>query len=61
MKLNMSMKILAAVKKCLILVIVQLSQNTMMIETDQSLVKRKEFVGLKPKMYSFLVGDNSEH
>ena len=41
--------------------IIQLSQNTMMIETDQSLVKRKEFVGLKPKMYSFLVGDNSEY
>ena len=64
------MKTLTAIKKCLILVIIQLSQNTMMIQTNQSLKKMrdetggvaiKEFVELKPKMYSFLVDDNSEH
>ena len=32
-------KDLAAIKKCLILVIIRLSQNTMMIETNQSLEK----------------------
>ena len=30
----MSMKILAAIKKCLILVIIRLNQNTMMIQTN---------------------------
>ena len=66
----MSKKILAVIKKCLTLVIVQLSQNTMMIQTNQSLEKTKdetccvtieEFVGSKPKMYSLLIVDNSEH
>ena len=33
LKLKMSMKILAAIKKCLILVIISLRQNTMMIQT----------------------------
>ena len=34
LKPKMSMKILAAIKKCLILVIISLSQNTMMIQTN---------------------------
>ena len=33
LKLKMSMKILAAIKKSLILVIISLRQNTMMIQT----------------------------
>ena len=33
-KMKMSMKILATIKKCLILVIIRLSQNTMMIQTN---------------------------
>ena len=32
-KLKMSMRILATIKKCLILVIIQLRQNTTMIQT----------------------------
>ena len=32
MKLKMSMKVLAAIKNCLILVIIRLSQNTMIIQ-----------------------------
>ena len=34
LKLNMSMKILATIKKCLALVIVQVSQNIIIIETN---------------------------
>ena len=34
LKLRMSIKILATMKKCLILVIIGPSQNTMMIETN---------------------------
>ena len=34
LKLKMSMKILATIKKCLTLVIIQLSQNIMMIQTN---------------------------
>ena len=34
LKLKMSIKILAAIKKSLILVIILLSQNTMMIQTN---------------------------
>ena len=64
------MKTLTAIRKFLILVIIQLSQNTMMIQTNQSFKKMrdetggvaiKEFVELKLKMHSFLVDDNSEH
>ena len=40
-KLKMSMKILAAIKKCLTLVTIRLSQNTMMVQTNLSLQKRK--------------------
>ena len=43
----MSTKILATIKKCLIL------------ETGGVAIKK--LVGLKPKMYSFLVDSNSEH
>ena len=59
----MSVKILAVIKLFLILVIVQLTQNNMIIQTNQSLVKRKtkpkgvaiqEFVGLKLKIHSSL-------
>ena len=31
------------------------------MEEETALVSIKEFVGLKPKMYSFLVDDSSEH
>ena len=48
-------KILVRIKKCLILVILQL------IHDETIVVAIKDFVGLKPKMYSFLVDDNSEH
>ena len=34
LKLKMFMKILGKIKKCLILVIIQLSQNVMMIKTN---------------------------
>ena len=47
----MSMKILAAIKKCLNIGKMKDKTGGVMIE---------KFVGLKPKMYSFLV-DNSEH
>ena len=69
-KQNMYMKILVGVKKCLILAIILLSQNIMMIQTNQFFGKMKdetggvtikEFVELKPKMYSFLVDVRSEH
>ena len=33
-KLNMSMKILATIKKCLTLVIIQISQNIMIIQAN---------------------------
>ena len=59
------MKILVAIK-CLILVIIRLSQNNtnklvigkMKDETDGVVIE--EFVGLKPKTYSHLVYDNRE-
>ena len=56
-KMIMFMKILARTKKCLISVIIQLSQNIMMIIKDVI----KEFVRLKPKVSSFLVDDSGEH
>ena len=34
LKLKMSMKIIATVKKCLTLVIIQLSQNNILIQTN---------------------------
>ena len=56
-------------KICLILVIIPLSQSSLLIQTNKSMEKRKdetggvaieEFVGLKSKMYWLLV-DNSKH
>ena len=41
LKLKMSIKILAGIKKCLILLIIWLSQNTMIIQRNQSLDKLK--------------------
>ena len=62
----MSWKILAVINKCLILVIIRLSQNTMMTQANQSFdetgsIAIEEFARLKPKVYLFLVDDNSEH
>ena len=73
--LKMSMEILTAIKKCLISVIIQLSQNTMIIQNERWKNEKwkngkmkdetrgfaiEEFVGLTPKIHSFLVGNN-EH
>ena len=60
------MKILATIKECLTFVIIQLSQNIMIIQIgkmkdEAASVAIEEFIGLKPKMYSYLVDDNSEH
>ena len=64
------MKILVKTKKCLILVIIHLSQKFMMIQNKLVVGKMndeaadipiKEFLGLKPKMHSFLVDGNIEH
>ena len=51
------MKILVRIKKCLILGIVLLSE----MRDEVGNIIMEEFVGLKPKMYSCLVDDNSEH
>ena len=54
-------------KKLVILVIIQLSQDDSnklvfdKINVKTSGVAITEFVGVKPKMDSFLVGDSSEH
>ena len=65
----MFMNVLARIKKYLILVIINLIQNIMMIETIQWLVRRKikkssvvteEFVELKPMVHSSLVDDSNE-
>ena len=60
------MKILVKIKKCLILVIIHLSQNIMRLvvgkmKNETAGVAIREFVGLKPRMYSFLVDDSSDH
>ena len=67
LKLKMSMKILVALRKCLISVIVRLTQNTMTVQ-QISLLKMKDETGgvanepfaSESKKYSFLV-DNNEH
>ena len=41
LKLKMSINILATIKKCLNLVLVPLSQNTIMIQTNYSKMKDK--------------------
>ena len=73
-KLKLCTKILAVIKKCLILVSIKISQNIKSKyygDSNKSVIKKikdetgavgiEEFVGLKPKMYSFLGDDNSEH
>ena len=66
----MSIKILARIKKCLTLVIIQLSQSIMIIqkklfvgkmEDETAGVAIEEFIGLKSKMYSYLVDESSVH
>ena len=39
LKLKMSMKILVAINKCLILLIIRLSENTMVVQATLSLEK----------------------
>ena len=56
----MFMKKLVSIKKCIILVIVQQSQNgKMRYETGG--VAIEELAGLKPKMCSLLVDNSSEN
>ena len=64
LKLKMFVKILLKIKKCLISAIILLRQNLFKIQKKLVLGKIKdetggvaieEFVGLKAKMYSFLV------
>ena len=57
LKLKMLMKILVRIKKCLLLGIALLSE----MRDEVGNITMEEFVGLKPKMYSCLVDDNSEH
>ena len=66
----MSIKILARIKECLTLVIIQLSQSIIIIqkklfvgkmEDETAGVAIEEFIGLKSKMYSYLVDENSVH
>ena len=66
----MSIKILARIKKCLTLVIIQLSQSIMIIQKKLFVGKMEdetagfaieEFIGLKSKMYSYLVDESSVH
>ena len=64
LKLKMSIKTLVAIKKCLTLVIIQLGPNKLAVgkmKDEAAGVAIEEIVGLKPKMYSYLVDDNSEH
>ena len=65
LKLNMPMNILATIKNCFTLVIIQLSQNIMIIQTNEWLVKWnnetagiaiEQFVGLKPGKEIFIFG-----
>ena len=72
LKLMMSMKILAAIKKWFVLVIILviISKSKYYDDSNKSVISKikdetggvaiKEFIGLKPKMYLFLV-ENSEH
>ena len=63
------MKILATINKFLTLVIIQLSQNMVIqkkivvgkMKHETARVVTEEFPGLKPKMYSYQIDDNSEH
>ena len=64
------MKILTAIKKCLILVIIGRSKKYYddskklvigKMKDETRVVVIEEFFGLKTKIYSFLLGYNSEH
>ena len=67
----MCMKILAKIKKCLTLVIIQATKSKYQdipnklvagkMEDETAGVMIEEFLGLKPKMHSYLVHRNSEH
>ena len=66
----MFIKILATIKKCLILVIIQPSQNIMIIQTNFIVDTMKdkiagaviqEFVESKCRMSAFMVDDSSKH
>ena len=70
LKLVISMKILIAIKRCLDLVIVQLKSKHYddssklvigKMKDERAGVAIEKFIRLKPKMYSNLVDDNSEH
>ena len=64
LKLKISVKTLVAIKKCLTLVIIQLGPNKLAVgkmEDEAAGVAIEEIGGLNPKMYSYLVHDNSEH
>ena len=54
------MKLLVKITKCLILIIIQLKPKYY-DEDETGEVAIEEFVGLKSKMYSFLVDNSSEH
>ena len=66
LKLKMFIKILEKIKKCLILVVIHLSQKYYddpkkliagKIKDQTSGFANEEFIGSNPKMYSFLVDD----
>ena len=68
LKLKRYMKILAKIRKCLILAIILLmnydDSNKLIVakKKDETVgITIKEFVGLKQKMYSFMVNDSSVH
>ena len=65
LKLKICAEVLAAIKKCLISVIIRLSRNILIIQANSLLEKWKmkpieEFGELYPEMYSLLV-DKGEH
>ena len=65
LELKIFMRILVNIEKCLISAIIQVSQNIMIIsgkiKHETGGVAIKEFVGLKPKMYSFIVDDSGKY
>ena len=67
-RIKLKLKILAAIKKCLTNYFTKPkyydSSNKLVTgktKDETAGVAIKEFVGLKPKMYSYLAEDNSEH
>ena len=62
----MSMKILATIKKCLTSTKSKYYDNSNKIvvgkmKDETAGIAIDEFVGLKPKMYSYLINDNNDH